>query len=220
MKKKKELYIIIGPLGVNKTIYSETIAKFFNMEPIFWGKMGAGKKDKLAVAKKALLGAFRKSSRVIIDGFPTDKDEAVFLLETSKKLGFSIRCVIQLNISLEKIIKNLKNKFICNDCGVFYEEETPAQKDHRKCPNCGSLLIKYHTNHDMIQKDYYNFFNSVKEIAEILSLYSESYFSVSVEQPEYFVISSIFNKIKNQEKNFYTLYERKSKTKIETKYGI
>ena len=219
MKKEKELYIIIGPLGANKTMYSEAIVKLFNMEPIFWGKAGAGKKNKLAVAKKALSDAFKKSSRVIIDGFPTDKNEAVFLLETSKKLGYSIRCVIQLNISLEKIIKNLKNRFICNNCGIFYEEETLTKKDYRNCPDCGSLLTKYHTNRDRIQKDYYDFFNSVKEIAEILSLYSESYFSVSVEQPKHFVISSIFNKIKNQEKDSHTLYEQKSKTKIETKYG-
>jgi len=219
MKEKKELYIIIGPLGANKTMYSEAIVKLFNMEPIFWGKAGAGKKNKLAVAKKALLDAFKKSSRVIIDGFPTDKNEAVFLLETSKKLGCSIRCVIQLNISLEKIIKNLKNRFICNNCGIFYEKESLAKKDPDNCPNCGLLLIKYHTNRDGIERDYYNFFNSVKEIAEILSLYSESYFSVSVEQPKHFVISSIFNKIKNQEKDFHTLYERKSQTKIETKYG-
>ena len=220
MKEQKELYIIIGPLGANKTMYSESIVKLFNMEPIFWGKAKIGKENKLAVAKKALLNAFKKSSRVIIDGFPTNKNEAVFLLETSKKLGYSIRCVIQLNISLEKIIKNLKNRFICNNCGIFYEEESPNKKDSDNCPNCGLLLTKYHTNRDGIQKDYYDFFNSVKEIAEILSLYSESYFSVSVEQPKHFVISSIFNKIKNQEKDFHTLYERKSQTKIETKYGV
>ena len=219
MKDKKELYIIIGPLGANKTMYSETIAKLFNMEPIFWGKVGVGKNDKLTIAQKTLSDAFKKSSRVIIDGFPTNKDEAVFLLETSKKLGFSIKSVIQLNISLEKIIKNLKNRFICKNCGVFYEKDKQTGINDYKCPNCGSTLIKYHTNQNKIQKNYYDFFSSVKEISEILSLYSESYFSVSVEQPKHFVISSIFNKIKNQEKDFYTLYERKSKTNVETKYG-
>jgi len=219
MKDKKELYIIIGPLGANKTRYSEAIVRLFNMEPIFWGKVGVGKNDKLTIAQKALSDAFKKSSRVIIDGFPTNKDEAVFLLETSKKLGFSIKSVIQLNISLEKIIKNLKIRFICNNCGIFYEKDKQSGVDDYKCPNCGSLLIKYHTNQNKIQKDYYDFFSSVKEISEILSLCSESYFSVSVEQPKHFVISSIFNKIKNQEKDFYTLYEQKSKTNVETKYG-
>jgi GTP cyclohydrolase II len=219
MKDKKELYIIIGPLGANKTRYSEAIAEFFNMEPIFWGKVGVGKNDKLTIAQKALSDAFKKSSRVIIDGFPTNKDEAVFLLEMSKKLDFSIQSVIQLNISLEKIIKNLKKRFICNNCGIFYEKDKQSRTDDDKCPNCGSPLIKYRTNQNKIQKDYYDFFNSVKEISEILSLCSKSYFSVSVEQPKHFVISSIFNKIKNQEKDFHTLYEQKSKTNVETKYG-
>lgn len=211
----------MGPLGANKTMYSEAIAKLFNMEPIFWGKIKTkSSKNNLVSLRKALSQAFKKHSRVIIDGFPTNKAEAYFLLDLSKMIDYSIKCVIQLNISLEKIIENLKNRFICNKCGVFYEDYSPANKDKKNCPNCGAVLIKYITDKRVVQKNYYDFFNSVKDISEVLSLYSESYFSVSAEQPKHFVISSIFYKIKNQEKDFYTLYERKSQTKIETRYGI
>ncbi len=221
MKENKELYIIIGPLGANKTMYSEAIAKLFNMEPIFWGEVKTkSSKNNLGSLRKALIQAFRKHSRIIIDGFPTNKTESLFLLNLSKKLGCSIKCVIQLNISLERIIKNLKNRFVCNNCGVFYEDDSPINKGKNNCPNCGAILTKYHTNKREVQKNYYDFFNSVKDISEVLSLYSESYFSVSVEQQKHFVISSIFHKIKNQEKDFHTLYERKSQAKIETKYGV
>lgn len=221
MKKDKELYVIIGPLGANKTMYSETIAKLFNMEPIFWGKVRVeSNKDVFAFLKKELTQTFKKNHRVIIDGFPTNKEESLFLLDLSKKIGYSIKCVIQLNISLEKIIENLKNRFVCNNCGVFYEYDLPIKKDKNICPNCGANLTKYHTNKNAVQKDYYDFFSAVEDISGVLSLRSESYFSVSVGQPKHFVISSIFHKIKNQEKDFHTLYEQKSQSKIETKYGV
>ncbi|TSC94254.1 MAG: 3,4-dihydroxy 2-butanone 4-phosphate synthase / GTP cyclohydrolase II [Parcubacteria group bacterium Licking1014_1] len=222
--KNKELYIIIGPMGANKTIYSETIANLFNMTLIFWAKIGAEngknkKKDKFKILEEHLIRSFKKSPHVIIDGFPTDKEDALFLLSISKKLNYKIKCVIQLNISLRKIIQNLKNRFVCNNCGVFYEKDKITDKKGNSCPNCGSVLIKYHINEKGIKKDYYNFFDSITAISEILSLYAESYFSVSVEQPKHFVISSIFQKIKNQEKNIYTLYEKKSQTKLKTKSG-
>lgn len=221
MKENKELYIIIGPLGANKTMYSEAVAKLFNMEPIFWGKVKTkSNKNNLSSLRKALAQAFKKHSHIIIDGFPTNKTESLFLLDLSKKLGYSIKCVIQLNISLERIIKNLKNRFVCNNCGIFYEDDSSINKGKNNCPNCGAILTKYHTNKREVQKNYYDFFNAVKDISEVLSLYSESYFSVSAEQPKHFVISSIFHKIKNQEKDFHTLYERKSQTKIETRYGV
>lgn len=222
MKAHKELYLLIGPLGSNKTMYSEAIAKLFNMEPVFWAKIKqeGGTKNCLNLLRKNLSKAFSKFSHVLLDGFPTKKDEAIFLLEASKILGYKIKCVIQLNISLEKIFHNLKNRFVCNNCGVFYEDEFSfSRKNTLHCPNCGVSLAKYHTNKKSIKKDYYRFFNSLKDISDILSLHAESYFSVSVEQPKHFVISSIFQKIKNQEKDIYTLHERKSQAKIETKYG-
>lgn len=147
MKENKELYIMIGPLGANKTMYSEAIAKLFNMEPIFWGKVKTeSSKISLDTLKKALSQTFKKHSRIILDGFPTNKAESLFLLDLSKKLGYSIKCVIQLNISLERIVTNLKNRFICNNCGVFYEDDFTINKSKDNCPNCGAILTKYHTN--------------------------------------------------------------------------
>ena len=146
MKVHKELYILIGPLGSNKTMYSEAIAKLFNMESVFWAKIKqeGGTKGCLDLLRKSLSKAFSEFSYVLLDGFPTNKDEAIFLLEASKTLGYTIKCVIQLNISLEKIFHNLKNRFVCNNCGVFYEDDLSfSDKNILNCPNCGVALTRF-----------------------------------------------------------------------------
>src|SRR3989338_6733288 len=80
-------------------------------------------------------------------------------------------------------------------------------------------MLKNKVDREDIKNEYYAFFESVTDATRILSPISESYFSVSANQPKHFVISSIFEKIKSHEKSIQTIYEKKSSSKLNTKFG-
>ena len=217
---QKEIYIFVGPPGANKTLYSKTIADFFDALHIAWRdiKVKTNKENKLKLLENSLMNGFGENDKIVLSGFPINKEEAQFLLEILNKEKVTIKSIIQLNINLEEAIFNLENRFFCEKCGFVYRGDSHIVKGNF-CSNCGSAMLKNKVDREDIKNEYYAFFESVTDATRILSPISESYFSVSADQPKHFVISSIFEKIKSHEKSIQTIYERKSSSKLNTKLG-
>jgi adenylate kinase len=72
---------------------------------------------------------------IVLDGYPRTKKQAELFLNLLKSSTFtgSQFKVINLEISDEKIIERLENRFICSRCKKIY---------NYPCPACGGKLIR------------------------------------------------------------------------------
>jgi GTP cyclohydrolase II len=218
--KQKELYILSAPPGSNKSMYADVVGSFFNLYSISWGQIKIKSKplDKYKLMKFELSEAYIKNDSVILNGFPQTPDEAEFILKFIKKYKIKLRAFIVLNISLDKIIDNLKNRILCLSCGLVYST-SHINDDFGICPGCKEKNRKIKVDIKEITNDYYNFVDSLDKIKNILYLFAESYFTISGDEKKHKILHSIIGKIESLDKNDKAIYERRADAYLPTRFG-
>lgn len=71
----------------------------------------------------------------VFDGFPRTLNQA-------KKLKQKIDAVIEIDISINEIIKRLSGRYICSNCGTTYNKNFNNPKKKGVCDVCGSTKFK------------------------------------------------------------------------------
>jgi adenylate kinase len=74
----------------------------------------------------------------ILDGFPRNLNQAIFLDKELKSIDKKIDKVFVIDISDEVVIKRTTGRFKCNNCGTRYNKYYKKLKDKNKCDICGS----------------------------------------------------------------------------------
>lgn len=78
----------------------------------------------------------------ILDGFPRTINQAMKLEDMSKRFGFKIDAVINLDIPQDKLIERLSGRRTCLECGSSYHIIFNKPKKEGICDKCGGELIQ------------------------------------------------------------------------------
>jgi adenylate kinase len=104
----------------------------------------------------------------VLDGFPRTLEQARTLDLLFKELGFSLSCVVEVQISLEEIIKRLILRWSCPNCGAVYHLENNPPKEKGICDVCGLPLVQREDDkEDLIRRRY----RAYQELTQPLSEY-------------------------------------------------
>lgn len=215
-KKLKLDFISLG-----QTIYKQRINKNY---PYFFEKSEKASNSSISISRviSYKIKEIKKNSKkkgLVICGYPRRESEAKKLVTILKKLGFKVKCVINLNISLETIIGKRGKNYICQKCGTVYNQVLKP-KIKGKCDKDSGTLIKEKIN---IKESREEFIQSLKEnkgAYSFLKKIADFYFTVSGDEKELDVFSNIILKIKNETRECFTVYKKQSSATLETKYGV
>jgi adenylate kinase len=151
-------YVIMGVQGSGKGTQSKMLATDFDLVHISVGdifrwnvqqhtKLGAQVRRTMAagelVADETVENVVRErltqhdwNYGFIVDGFPRNRRQAEFFLES-----YDIDGVIELDLPDSEVRRRVLNRRLCSECGVDYNliEDSPATPG--KCDACGGDLV-------------------------------------------------------------------------------
>ncbi|PQP79827.1 adenylate kinase [Candidatus Phytoplasma phoenicium] len=156
--------ILIGPPATGKGTQSAILSKYFKIPHISIGdifrkhlkeKTTLGKKINFYIEKGLLVpdeitndmmiqSLLDKSNQngFILDGFPRNLQQAVFLSKMFEQHDIILTKVIYFN-SNEKLLKNrIIGRIICPKCGEIYHQENKLPQKNGFCDNDNIALIK------------------------------------------------------------------------------
>ncbi|MDV3196284.1 MAG: nucleoside monophosphate kinase [Candidatus Phytoplasma stylosanthis] len=156
--------ILIGPPASGKGTQSLILSKLLNIFHVSIGdvfrknlknKTELGKKVIFYINKGLLVPSEITNSMVseifteekirkgfIFDGFPRNKNQALFLTEEFKKRNISLTKVFYFNVEEKLLEKRIVGRIICSQCGEIYHKETKLPKKDNLCDNDKSILIQ------------------------------------------------------------------------------
>jgi len=79
-------------------------------------------------------------SGFILDGYPRNTEQAIYLDDILKRLNRKLKAVISLVVDDEKLIKRLSGRRICKQCGISYHVIFNPSKQEGICDSCGGEL--------------------------------------------------------------------------------
>ena len=192
--------VILGPQGSGKGTFSSLIAQRFNLRHLSTGDIFRKNKEFSKYIDKGqfvpdelvfkIITPYLKED-IIIDGFPRNLKQAVFL---EKKL--KINYVLFIDVSYSIILQRLKTRIQCPECNAIYNLKTNPPKKPGICDECNSKLAKRADDIDekavKTRLDNYN-----KEIKNLLDFYSEEgiLFKINGNQTIEKTIEEIYSKI-------------------------
>lgn len=95
------------------------------------------------------------ASGFILDGFPRTLAQAHALNDVLLQLGVSLDLVVNVDVSLDVIIRRLTNRRMCQKCKANYNVLTAPSKTEGICDRCGAPLIQRSDDQeDVIQKRF------------------------------------------------------------------
>lgn len=156
--------ILIGPPATGKGTQAAILSKYFKITHISIGdifrkhlkeKTTLGKKINFYIEKGLLVpdeisndmivqSLLDKSNQngFILDGFPRNSQQAVFLSKIFEQHNMTLTKVIYFN-SNEKLLKNrIIGRIICPKCGEIYHQENKLPQKNGFCDNDNTALIK------------------------------------------------------------------------------
>src|SRR3989344_3475222 len=153
--------VIFGSPGVGKGTLSDSLSAKYKVPhlstgDIFRAEIKSGNSELIQYVEKGLLvpdsvvnkviekGLKQDSYRngFILDGYPRNADQAVFLDNALWKINKRVNIVINLVAPEEVIIERLAQRRMCSKCGALYNLVTMKPKKKDTCDNCGSPLIQ------------------------------------------------------------------------------
>ena len=156
--------LIFGPPGVGKGTQAKLLSERFGVPHISTGEIlreavadgtETGEKAKSVldagqlVSDEIMIGIVRdvlESERckngLILDGFPRTLGQAKALSLLTEELGIRIDGVINMEIAEQEVIKRLKDRLVCRDCGRIYNLNTDRLPGSSECPECGGRLYQ------------------------------------------------------------------------------
>ena len=148
--------ILLGPPGAGKGTQSDKIIKNFNLYKVSTGHLlreeirnntDLGKKIKpildngLLVPDNTIndlienvLSNKKINNGLIFDGYPRNIDQAKKLDLLIKKYNQKISCVLSLLVDKNRIVKRIKGRQTCLNCGLIFNEYfNPATSKNHSC---------------------------------------------------------------------------------------
>ena len=150
--------VLLGPPGSGKGTQAERLSKNLGLPHIGMGDMlREAVKNKAPLGEKAkefmnsgnlvpdsiileLLGKRMEGTKegFIMDGFPRTLEQAKRLDTLLEKERENLDVVINLVVGEETILKRLKGRLVCSECGKVYRREDLDSSG--SCESCGALL--------------------------------------------------------------------------------
>lgn len=154
--------IIMGPPGSGKGTQAKILSKTYNIPHISSGDIFrqamALNDDMAAELKKSINNGhlisdeltnkivFRRLLQedclkgIILDGYPRTVNQAESLEIIMKENNLKIDKVINLFVDYRVIIKRLKQRLFCKNCGSIFNSVTQPPRSKGICDHCGSEL--------------------------------------------------------------------------------
>jgi adenylate kinase len=158
----RNVVILLGGPGAGKGTQAAAIADWFRIPHISTGQLlrsEAASNTELGLCAKAIMDAgalvgddlvneliARRISQkdctsgFILDGYPRDIDQALNLKRTLSEADRLI--VIDIAVSLEKVIPRLTGRRTCKSCNDVYHTVTSPPRRAGLCDHCGSVLVQ------------------------------------------------------------------------------
>jgi adenylate kinase len=83
-----------------------------------------------------------KGAEILFDGFPRSMAQVDLLFELLKKLSLALKAVFILNLDLERVLKRLGGRRLCQNCGALYNIYASPPKQEGHCDKCGAQLTQ------------------------------------------------------------------------------
>lgn len=93
-----------------------------------------------SVIKKNL--DFSRYPRLLLDGFPRTRDQAVLLDALLDKQGLEVGYVFDFHISEDQLLQRIAGRFSCVKCGAIYHDDYRLPKVSGQCDHCDSKDFK------------------------------------------------------------------------------
>jgi len=125
----------------------EAVRNKTNVGEVAKGYLDAGKLVPDQVAIDVAEEAVNKkecNNGFVIDGFPRTVEQAKLFDGLIGKLGFNLKKVLYIDISLEEILRRLTGRRSCSKCGAVYHVQFNPPKCEDICDNCGGPLRQRH----------------------------------------------------------------------------
>jgi adenylate kinase len=153
--------VLLGPPGSGKGTQAKRLSKNLGLPHIGMGDMlREAVKNKTPLGERAkefmnsgklvpdsiileLLGKRMEGMKegFILDGFPRTLEQAKRLDALLEKERENLDVVINLVVGEETILKRLKGRLVCSECGRVYQRKDLSFST-RICPNCGAVLYQ------------------------------------------------------------------------------
>jgi adenylate kinase len=152
--------ILLGPPGAGKGTQAQRLKENYGLMHLSTGDMlrqeiakgsDFGKRikesvdsgrfvpDDVMVAMIAhLLGQPEYRVGVILDGFPRTENQAASLDVMLKSKKMSIDHVIEIKVDDEALVKRISGRYMCGECGAFYNAFSKKPLEEGICDVCGS----------------------------------------------------------------------------------
>jgi len=153
--------VIFGSPGVGKGTLSDSLSAKYKVPhlstgDIFRAEIKSGNSELIQYVEKGLLvpdsvvnkviekGLKQDSYRngFILDGYPRNADQAVFLDNALWKINKRVNIVINLVAPEEAVIERLTQRRMCSKCGALYNLVTMKPKKKDVCDKCDGPLVQ------------------------------------------------------------------------------
>ena len=201
------MILLFGPPGVGKGTQADLLSKKYNLKKFSMGdilreevsfnsllgsrveehiRLGNLVPDDIVVEIVENFLIENRNGHILFDGFPRTMNQALILERSLARLGMSVDVALEMYLSEEDIIKRLRNRRHCPNCGRIYNYITDPPKKDGVCDNCGQRLIKrIDDDEDVIKKRLEVYEEETKPITDYyksLSVYKQIDAAISREE--------------------------------------
>ena len=173
--------ILLGPPGGGKGTQSKFLEKQFGLEAIVTGSLireaiasssEIGERAKGFVSKGRLVPdeivvqlikekIKLRMNDFILDGFPRNVRQAVFLDEILSECEIKIDYIVSIGIKEKEIVSRLTGRRVCRDCGLNYHIVTKIPRVSAKCDKCDGELFERDDDKEEVIKERIRVFNDM-----------------------------------------------------------
>ena len=180
-------YVIMGVQGCGKGTQAKILAEDFDLIHISVGDMfrwNIQNHTKLAARIKRIVAdghlvsdevvaeiVGRRLSQhdwnfgFILDGFPRNKTQAEFFLET-----YDIDAVINIEVPDKEVMKRVLSRRLCSNCGLDYNLILHRPEEPNKCDVCGGELVsRADDTEESIQSRLTDFHTKTKPVLDLFA---------------------------------------------------
>ena len=184
--------VIFGPPGAGKGTQSDFIVKKYNLYQLSTGELlrqEIKNKTELGLNISSIMNSGqlvsdnivsnliekyisndRFKNRLIFDGYPRNKIQALNLKTILNKYNQKINLVLKLSVSLEVIKRRITGRSVCSICGKIYNEFFNPAPTNSDC--CASKFLQKRSD-DILEIAVSRYNTYEKNIEPVIDFYKE-----------------------------------------------